>query len=78
MEVTNLKAYLANINFRMKDLAELLGCSTTHISRVISGKANASKKLAKEISDLTNGVIQLNIKERKKYKRKSDKQESSK
>ena len=52
-----LKDYLDENNKSVEKFARKLQCSTGHLSRVIHMKIKPSKRLAKDIQDLTGGVV---------------------
>jgi transcriptional regulator with XRE-family HTH domain len=59
MEVTNLRAYLANIGMSMKQFADMLECDRTYMSLIANGRRLAGRRLAKDIEEATGGVIKL-------------------
>ena len=59
MEIMNLKAYLANINLKIKDFCELIDCDPCFISSVMHGKKYVSKKLQQKVYEVTDGQVIL-------------------
>lgn len=55
----NLRAYLANIQMTMKEFSQLLECSPDYLRLIASGKKFPSKRLAKDIHQLTDGIVVL-------------------
>lgn len=66
MQVTNLKAYLANIGLSLKDFCEIIDCDDKHMSKIMHGHKNASHRLAKDVREATDGLIQLQTRLRKR------------
>lgn len=52
-----LRDYLYFNKIKHKHFAELIGCSKTHLSQLMSGKHNSSKTLAMMIELKTNGLV---------------------
>lgn len=75
MKVCNLKSYLANIGMTLKHFCEIIDCDDKHMSRVMNGKKNASRRLAKDILEATSGVIKLETRIRKRYQRRQNQQQ---
>jgi hypothetical protein len=65
MEVRNLRAYLANIGVTLKDFAEAVECHPHHLSSIINGRFTAGHRLARDIFQATDGVVQVPTKKRK-------------
>ncbi len=65
MNNINLKAYLANEGMTLKDFSAKLQYTHCYISDVIHGRANPSKRLIRDISKATNGIVKLETKLRK-------------
>ena len=59
MQIDNLRAYLANIGMSFVDFGVILDTHPGHLSRVASGRVYAGKRLAKDISQATGGIINL-------------------
>jgi len=57
MEVNNLKAYLANIGMTMKDFAEIIEADASYLTSVANYRKFAGKRLAKDIYEMTDGVV---------------------
>ena len=74
MEVKNLKSYLANINMTLKDFCILIECDTKHMSNIMHGKKHPSRRLAKDVRQITDGVVTLSTKPRKPYERRKNNQ----
>jgi len=53
----NLKEYLFFKRMPVTEFSQIMDYSRTHISAVISGKANASRKLSERIEKFTEGEI---------------------
>lgn len=66
MEVTNLKAYLANIGLTLKDFCEIIDIDDKHMSKIIHGHKNAGHRLAKDVREMTDGIILLKTRVRKR------------
>ncbi len=75
MEVCNLKAYLANIGLSLRDFCEIIDCDDKHMSKVMNGHKNAGHRLAKDVKQATNGLIQLPTRFRKRDQRRQQKQQ---
>lgn len=52
-----LKEYLRLNGLRIKDFAELLGYSRTHMNEVMLGRRKLPKKLSNAIERATNGQV---------------------
>lgn len=65
MQVCNLKAYLANIDMKLKDFCSIIEKDPKYISRVVNGKARAGHALARLIKEATSGVVELPTRQRK-------------
>ncbi len=74
MEVTNLKAYLANIGMSLKDFCEIIECDDKHMSHVMNGKKRAGHRLAKDVRQATSGLINLETRWRKLDQKRQDAQ----
>lgn len=75
MQVQNLKAYLANIGMTIHDFSVIVECNPRYLSRIINKHCLPGKRLAKDISLMTDGLIEFPINERKnKAKEKQTKQ----
>jgi len=59
MQVTNLRAYLANVGMTMKDFAKKIACNRTYLARIVSGESYAGHRLAQDIFEATGGVIKM-------------------
>lgn len=75
MKVTNLKAWLANIDMTLKDFCEIIDCDDKHMSKIMHGHKNASHRLAKDVREATSGLIQLNTRLRKRDQRRQEQQQ---
>lgn len=75
MEVENLKSYLANIGMKLKDFCELIDCDDKHMSNIMNGKKMAGHRLAKDVRDITGGVITLKTKMRKRDQKRQEAQQ---
>jgi len=75
MQVTNLKAYLANIGISLKDFCEIIDCDIKHMSKVMHGKRLAGHRLAKDVRQATSGLIHLNTRVRKRDQKRNQQQE---
>ena len=73
MEVKNLKAYLANKGITLKDFCESLDCDDGHLSKIMHGHKTASHRLAKDVREATEGLIELKTRVRKKDLKKMQK-----
>lgn len=62
MDNINLKAYLANVGMTMTQFCNLLDCNRSYMSSISSGKTIPGRRLARDIFNATNGVIQLKTK----------------
>jgi hypothetical protein len=54
-----LKVYLATIDMKIKDFAELVSCNDRYLSRIVHGHIKPGKRLAKDIEELTEGEVKL-------------------
>lgn len=70
MEVSNLKAYLANIGMSIKEFADKVECHQKYISTLMSGKNFPSKRLQRDIHIATGGIIMIPLRPPEKRKRK--------
>lgn len=52
-----LKVYLVLKKISITDFSKHLRCTRDHLSRVINGSKRASKRLAKDIEEATNGEV---------------------
>ena len=68
MHNINLKAYLANIGMTMTEFCNKIECNRSYMSQVSSGKTLPGRRLAKEISNATGGIINLQTKTKKSQK----------
>ncbi len=59
MQVTNLRAYLANVGMTMKDFAKKIACNRTYLARIVSGDSYAGHRLAQDIFEATGGIIKM-------------------
>ncbi len=75
MQVSNLKSYLANIGMTAKDFCEIIDCDDKYMSKLINGKVNAGHRLAKDVREATDGLIQLRVRVRKKDMKKQEQQQ---
>ncbi len=53
----DLDEYLWRSKTSRVDFAKLLGISRSHLQQIISGKRNASIKLAKKFEEITKGKV---------------------
>mgnify|MGYP001564856723 FL=1 len=74
MEVTNLKAYLANTGQTLKDFCRMLDCDMTYMSAVMNGRVRAGRRLAKDVRIATGGTIRLESKLKKRHQRQGESQ----
>lgn len=74
MQVENLKAYLANIGMTLKDFCEIIDCDDKHMSKVMHGHRTASHRLAKDVREVTSGLICLKTRMRKRDIRRQQQQ----
>jgi len=74
MEITNLKAYLAEIGMTIKEFCEVIECNDKYLSRLIHGKKRAGRRLAKDIYQATSGTIKLKTRPHHQYKKKEQQQ----
>lgn len=72
MDNINLKAYLANVGMTMTQFCNLLDCNRSYMSSISSGKTIPGRRLARDIFNATNGVIQLKTKADKSDNSKTD------
>lgn len=71
MEVENLRAYLANINMTLKDFSLIIECDYRYLCTVASGKKRIGKRLARDIRQATDGIINLPVSPKKPPKNNS-------
>lgn len=74
MQVKNLKGYLATVGMTLKDFCEMLDCDDKHMSKVMNGHVTAGHRLAKDVKHATGGVIELQVRLRKRDLRMQEKQ----
>lgn len=74
MKVTNLRAYLYNINMKSLEFAELVGCTRQHLDNIMAGRGYPSFPLSREIWRATGGLIKIPCRPRKKSKREITKE----
>lgn len=56
----NLKTYIASMNMTLREFCEILDCcSYVYLSQIATGTSKGSKKIRKEIEDLTGGQVKL-------------------
>lgn len=53
----NLREYLFRMRITQVDFAKKLGISRGHLGQIIAGTKHPSRKLAKNIEDITNGQV---------------------
>ena len=75
MEVQNLRAYLANIGMTMRDFAQVIECSPMYLSHVMAGRRKIGKRLARDIRQATDGIIDLSAVPQKKAAAKDSQQQ---
>ena len=68
-DIKTLKVYLAEINMTLKDFSSLIDCSYRYMSRVMNGHAVPGHRLAKEISQITDGKVKFLPKSKEKVQR---------
>ncbi len=68
MQVTNLRGYLATIGMEVREFAQLIECTPTYTSGIVSGRLIPGKRLARDIKELTNGVIDFTTVRKEKNK----------
>ncbi|MFA7192409.1 MAG: helix-turn-helix transcriptional regulator [Candidatus Paceibacterota bacterium] len=66
MEITNLKAYLCQINMTVKDFSKMIDYNPTYLSHILNGRVLAGHRLARDIDRATNGVVKLKAAPRKR------------
>ncbi len=74
MEINNLKAYLANIGMSTRDFCEIIEVNEKYMSSIIHGKRIPGPRLAKDILQATDGLIQLKTRLRKKDQKSNETQ----
>jgi len=52
-----LKLYLVKNKIKIKDFAESIGCSRTHLGEIMNGRRKIGTSLAKLIEIKTNGEV---------------------
>lgn len=75
MQVTNLKAFLANIEMTLKEFSEIVDVAPAYLSRVLNGKVIPGRRLARDIERATSGTIVLKTRVRKKDQKSQDSQD---
>lgn len=78
MEINNLRAYLLQIGMQCKDFCVMIDVNPSHLSQIINGRAYPSRRLARDIYNATNGVINLPTRPRKAKQEKEKQQEDLK
>jgi len=78
MEVRNLRAYLANVGITNKQFAEKLDCCPEYLRMITSGHKIPGRRLARDIFKLTDGIINLETKKKRKPYTKRKKTEEEK
>ncbi len=76
MEITNLKAYLYNMGLTFVDFGVIVESNPLWLSRIASGKAYASRRLARDVYQATGGVIQLKTRPLKSNPQQEKQQQS--
>lgn len=66
MEITNLKAYLCQINMTVKDFCEIIDYNPTYLSHILNGRVLPGHRLARDINKATNGVVKIQAAPRKR------------
>ncbi|MFI5420123.1 MAG: helix-turn-helix domain-containing protein [Nitrososphaerales archaeon] len=61
-----MRAYLANIGMTVREFAEGINCNAGYLSNIINGHHMAGPRLAKDIFEATDGVVQVPTKQRRK------------
>jgi ribosome-binding protein aMBF1 (putative translation factor) len=62
MEVSNLRSYLAETGMSIKQLSEKICYNTEYLRQVARGNAIPSHRLARDIFNITGGVVKLKTK----------------
>lgn len=58
-EAMKLKDYLYHHGISIQDFADKLEYSRTHLSQIVNGQSNPSKRLAKSIERETSGEVKV-------------------
>lgn len=66
----NIKIYLATFNMTMKELSQKLGCNHSYLSRISKGEILPGRRLAKDIKEVTGGLVMLQTKSLKSKEEK--------
>ena len=74
MQITNLRSYLVQIGMPVREFAKKIACNRCYLSRLITGDAYASPRLAKDIFEATGGVIRMPTREEAEKKIKEETQ----
>lgn len=74
MEVTNLKAYLANIGMTLKDFCEIIECDEKYMSNIMHGRRRAGPRLARDVRQATSGLIKLTTRIPKRDQKRNEAQ----
>lgn len=72
MEVQNLKSYLANVGMTMKQFGDLINYNPHYIRQVAIGKITPSFRMARDIRNATNGIVDLQAQTKKSQKNESE------
>lgn len=78
MQVTNLRAYLVNINMTMKQFARLIGYSPQYICAVLRGDQKPSECMVRAVKKETHGIIDLPYEPREIHKNSKTYKEKAK
>jgi hypothetical protein len=71
MEVQNLKSYIANVGMTITEFSKILDCHPRYLARISTGELTPGKRLARDLFNATNGVINLPTKPRKSKEKAS-------
>lgn len=74
----NLKTYLASVKMTLKQCSEKLDCNPQYLSGIANGKKIPGRRLAKDIENLTNGLVSFSEKKSEsRYEMVKEEQEKS-
>lgn len=72
MQVTNLKAYLAETGMTKKDFCEIIDCSHRYLDEILNGRMLPGRRLAKDIEMATSGVVKMKASTKKTGPKRDD------
>jgi ribosome-binding protein aMBF1 (putative translation factor) len=65
MQVSNLRSYLAETGISIKQLSEMINYNAEYLRQIARGSVSPSHRLARDIFNVTGGVVKLQAKTKK-------------